>query len=186
MKHKRTRKPDNFTDPHAVGSTTLDAIHHATKPLDKIATDMERKWGVDRLPSLVSPETAAKFGSAKARLDASLDGSNVDEAVKRLSVMVRAWKALDEEAERNHEPLVADVWTVIDDCGEMRTIARSTADATKYIREGGKGKVYSTQEVVRILDSWEKQNDLTNVIKAEFPGSEIVSIKETLDDELDF
>jgi len=37
-KKKQVRKPDHFTDPHAVGNTTIDAIWHAIQPLDEIAT----------------------------------------------------------------------------------------------------------------------------------------------------
>jgi hypothetical protein len=38
--------------------------------LDRMAREMDRKWVVDRLPDLVSPEMAAKYGSAMGRLNA--------------------------------------------------------------------------------------------------------------------
>ena len=56
MAHKiNRRRPDplmqrdGYTDPVAEG------IHHSIKPLDRLAVEMELKWGCDRLAGLVSP-----------------------------------------------------------------------------------------------------------------------------------
>ena len=46
-----------------------DYIAGAVKPVDAVAKEMETIWGRGRLQELVSPETAALFESAKAKLD---------------------------------------------------------------------------------------------------------------------
>ena len=72
-------RPDVFTDPKVYGDAIADAIHHALLPLDRAASKMELKWGCERLPSLVSPATAALFGSAKAKLDAAIQANDPQE-----------------------------------------------------------------------------------------------------------
>ncbi len=56
---------------------------------------MEIKWGCDRLPGLVAPQTAAKFGSAKAKLDAAIELNVAADVARTASVMLRGWAALD-------------------------------------------------------------------------------------------
>ena len=53
------------------------ACDFALGPFDTAARDTERKWGINRLEGLVSPETAAKYGSAIGKLNAAL-GTNED------------------------------------------------------------------------------------------------------------
>ena len=53
--------------------TSIDpAMNAALAPLDRIAADMERTWGVDRLIGLVSPDTAHRFAQAKRKLDLAI------------------------------------------------------------------------------------------------------------------
>lgn len=61
---------------------------------------MDLKWGIDRLPELVSPETAAKYGSAFDKLNAAITAQDADEIVARVGVCIRGMAAMDAEAER--------------------------------------------------------------------------------------
>ena len=92
------RRPDIFTDSEAHGDSVADAIHHALLPLDRAASEMEMKWGCERLPSLVSPETASLFGSAKAKLDAAIQVNDPQEVVRRAAVMIKGWSKMDSES----------------------------------------------------------------------------------------
>lgn len=67
--------------------------------LDELANRMERKWGIDRLPRLVSQATADKFAAAQARYRNETEGYCTDERRGVLEAMMeRAWAALDAEA----------------------------------------------------------------------------------------
>ncbi len=70
----------------------------ALAPLDKLARRMEEKWGVARLPSLVDPELAARFGRAQDKLNEAIRLNDPMEIARRVSVMMRGWEALDAAA----------------------------------------------------------------------------------------
>ena len=43
---------------------------YALAPFDRRFREMDKKWGCDKLPELVSAETAAKWGSTMEKLNA--------------------------------------------------------------------------------------------------------------------
>lgn len=175
-KTKRT-KPDEFMAPDLYCNSVADGIHYAIMPLDKIATDLDMKWGVDRLPSLVSSQTAALFGSAKAKLDAAIQSNIPADVVARVEIMIRGWEKLDAEAtERGHQPLSLDIWTYSTPDGFKIAVARSDADAIKGIREDDRlagCAVYSLSEIALIMSSHSKS--LVNSAKKMFPESRVES-----------
>jgi hypothetical protein len=127
------RRPDAITERDGYTDPIADGIHHAIKPLDKMATDMELKWGCDRLPSLVSPAMAAKFGSAKAKLDQAIELNGPAEVVHAVGVMLRGWAALDAEATKaGHKPLPGTVWCHATDGGFKFAIAQGNAEVCDY------------------------------------------------------
>jgi hypothetical protein len=185
----KRQKPDHILNRESVGDSIADAIHHAVMPLDKIASDAEMKWGCDRLPELVSPELASRFGSAKAKLDAAIIANDPQDVTHRADVLARGWSAMDLEAsERGHQPLLPNIWSHTTRDGFKCAVARSDADAIKAIRtmpEFEGVAVYSLEEVGRILEA----NTLLNVVKARFPASVVEEIRPKrarLDDEIPF
>ena len=73
-------------------------IMAALAPLDKLAREMELKWGCGRLTSLVDPELAARFGRAQDKLNEAIRLNDATEIARRVSVMMRGWEALDQAA----------------------------------------------------------------------------------------
>lgn len=67
-------------------------------PFDRLYRQMDEKWGVDRLIELVSPETAARFGSAYDKMNAAILAQDPEETVKRVGVCMRGLQAMDQEA----------------------------------------------------------------------------------------
>ena len=65
----RQKLEDRLISPSAASPNEV-ACDLALGSLDRVAREMDRKWGVDRLPDLVSPEMAAKYGSAMGKLNA--------------------------------------------------------------------------------------------------------------------
>lgn len=148
--------PDALTGQSHYGDVIADTIHYAIRPLDEVATRLEIKWGCERLPGLVSPETAARFGAAKARLDRAIMDNDGPEVVKRAAVLLRGWEALDAEAaRRSHQPLQPHVWSHTTDAGFRFAVAQGNADALKALRVSNALRgvaVYSLDEIGRILE----------------------------------
>ena len=185
----KRRRPDHILDRGGVGDSIAEAIHHAIMPLDRIATDAETKWGCDRLPELVSPAMASRFGSAKAKLDAAIVANDPQEVVHRAAVLAKGWAAMDTEAVKlGNKALAPDIWSHTTDAGFKCAIARSDADALKAIRtmpEFEGVAVYSLEEVGRILEA----STLLNVVKDNFPDATVAEIRpkrRKLDDEIPF
>jgi hypothetical protein len=170
-------RADRLTNPDFIGSIAYEKIYAAIQPVDGIAHEMENKWGVGRLLKLVSVETAAKFGTAKAKLDQAINEDEHQAVEKKASVMVRAWKALDDEATKlGHKPIEAAAMVATDDQGNSFTVVASLAEATHLAKQGVEGHIYNLPEIARILYKWESKTGLGRA-KDLFPGSEIVGIR---------
>ncbi len=181
------RRPDAIAERDGYTDPIADGIHHAIKPLDKMATDMELKWGCDRLPSLVSPAMAAKFGSAKAKLDQAIELNGPAEVVHAVGVMLRGWAALDAEATKaGHKPLPGTVWCHATDGGFKFAIAQGNAEALKAAKtrnDLGGATIYSLDEIGRLLEA--DAYALVNAAKKAFPGATVTNINATKIDEDD-
>ena len=173
------RKPDALTQRDGYTDPIAEGVHASIKPLDRIATEMEIKWGCDRLVSLVSPQTAAKFGAAKAKLDAAIESNVAADVAKTAGVMSRGWAALDAEATKGgHKPLEPHIWSHTTAAGFRFAVAQGNADALKALNmdpdlEGV--AVYSLDEIGRLLES--KSMSLVNAAKERFPGATVKSVR---------
>lgn len=191
--YKRFQKPDRISNPASISSVEDEAIYHALRPLDLVAVEMENRWGVDRLAGLVDPDTAAKFGRAKARLDGAIDSRDPDAVAKRAGVMIRAWQALDKTAAESGAKQVSKKLRILrDDEGRAFGIAVDEATATAAVRSGDypRTSIWSLNEVVRVLGAHEMA--LAVQVKETFPGATVGAVgavrieRGPLDDELPF
>jgi hypothetical protein len=183
-------KPDIFTATARHADPVADAIYHSLLPLDRIATEMELKWGCERLASLVSPNTASRFGSAKAKLDAAIMANDPTLSARRASVLAKGWRAMDVEATQSgHRALSPDIWSHTTQEGFKMAVARSTGDAIKAIKVDDRlqgVRVYSIEEIGRILQI--DSNALVNAAKEHFPDAVVTKVarKGSLTDEIPF
>lgn len=93
---KRQRKGDRLMSPDARADEI--ACDHALAPFDRLAAAMEQKWGIDKLPELVSPATAEKFGVTMANLNAALAASVPADVVACAESGIRGLNYMDAEA----------------------------------------------------------------------------------------
>ena len=182
VKSKR-KPPDAITNFEHYGNEKSEAIYHALKPLDAMASQMEMRWGFDRLPGLVSVETASKFGKAKAKLDQQIELDDVQGVEQRASVMLRAWVALDAEAKKlNAKQIDPDVWLAESDNGIKYGFVKSNADAHKVAPELSGVRVFNLDEVVRLIE-----HKFVGGVKDVFPSASVQSIKKRYgNDEIPF
>lgn len=152
-----------------------EAVSEALKPLDRVAVEMEAKWGVGRLPRLVSPELAALFGSAKAKLDQAIQANDAAEAAKRAAVLIRGWQKLDQAAtEAGADELPLRTIGANND-GRAYVIVWDRADVSHAAKVSG----VSPENVVTVhelLTAYEVLKGRIAGVKQAFPGAEVVRV----------
>ena len=72
--------------------------YEALKPLDKVAAELEAKWGIEHLQSLVSPDLAMRFERARQQLDDALETDDPELTAQKAAALIRGWRALDKAA----------------------------------------------------------------------------------------
>jgi len=184
---RRQKHGDRLLSPDA--SKPQVECDHAIAPLDRLARKMDQKWGVDRLPELVSPETARRYGSAMAKLNAAITSEDPNECLKRAQVCMRGlggFTVHGGEAGEQPSPLLAEY----DLDGFHFGIVEEISDWTAIEQQRPGLKLFSLREIAIILKHT-ADNPLIREVKANFPMAEIASIKKRAeakehDDELPF
>ncbi len=148
----------------------------AIERLDEVAHQMERKWGVGRLPRLVSVDVAERFWSQLRKLNAAItDGSPADQEVEA-GRMVNAWVALDGLAEAaGAEHASAKYLTALMSDGRLLAISGASEGMQDFIKQNqGQGAVvWMMDEIVRVLEGF----DLVNQTKHLFDGARVEAVK---------
>ncbi len=171
-----------------VPEDVVAAIEEAVKPLDRVAVEMEGKWGAGRLARLVSPATAARFGAAREKLDAAIRENDADAVAHRAAVVIRGWQALDAEATANGaDALPPKTWSVKDDDGRDYTLVLDRADVHLVASLSDAPERVVT--VSELLVAWRALRDRASgveAVKRQWPGATIERLDETRGDELEF
>jgi hypothetical protein len=180
---RREKKSDRLICPGATSSEI--ACDYAIAPFDRVALDMERRWGVDRLPELVTPALAAKYGAAMAYLNDCINQGDAEGCAAAAANCIKGLAAMDAEARSlGHKPAPAEVWLYELD-GHRFGIIRETGDWTT-LQESHPGlTLYSLREVAIALQSYKSALPKIEAIKAAFPGAEITAVRSKLAEELD-
>ena len=136
--------------------------------LDQVAVDMESKWGVDRLPRLVSPDMAKKFYGQRDKLNEHIEtGGNV---TRHAEAMIRAWQALDAEATRiGAKPMDPKI---IEARHGDHVIAITQTDYDAHFAAGRYVEVWAADEVARIITT---SAEVVSAIKQTFPGATVTA-----------
>lgn len=145
-----------------------------TPQLDETAHALEMKWGVDRLPRLVTPETAARFGYYRDKLNAAIE-AGADNVAELAGIVERGWLAMDKEATaRGCFPLPPACFSVkVDD--HIVEIAQDQAHATALIwwakNEGRTVAVWTLEEVATVLRLY----GIAHAAKEVWPGARVTT-----------
>jgi len=174
------KKADRLLTPGADRTPEQIRCDYAVAPLDQRAREMDRKWGVDRLPELVSPETAQRFGSAMAKLNAAIDADHPDECLTRAKVVMRGFEAMDAEAEAAGAPKASshvieaeiDGWHfgILPDPQHWPAVAEARPDLT----------LFTMREIATLLRTAQMHHPMIEAAK-KIGGAEIINIKPRLD-----
>ena len=184
---KRQKKSDIILH----GNQSKDAImcDYALGPVDRMANQMDQKWGIDRLPELVSVGLAQKYGRQVGLMNEAVADNDVERTRKKAEQVIKGMIAMDAEAERaGAEKASTDVWEVEVD-GEVFGIMKD-GRAWKQIKEQRPELELMTLREVALAYRWFRENwmgELEKAAKQSFPGAEMIDIKgKTFDDPIPF
>jgi hypothetical protein len=159
----------------------------ALAPFDAAVREMDRKYGIDRLPELVSVESAAKWGKAMAGLNSAIDAHDPDKVKFWVEVCLRGLASMDAEAVALGRP-VSDpmIWEHEYEGTIFGIIADGREWPAAYAKRPGIA-IHTLREVAVALH--EHRNGLVNAVKLAFPGAEVKQVrrpKADLEDDFDF
>lgn len=164
-------------------------IQSALIEYDKGVSQIEREWGFERLPELVSPELRERFENQMDRLDAAIAADDADAVETQSGGALRAYQALAEEARAlGHAPLSGDHYATQTPDGRAFCIAPTPQEAARVRAERPNAIVYCAREIAAIVALFE-DGELVQAVKEAFPGATIAAIVdkgEVLDDEIPF
>lgn len=95
---QRKKRGDRLLNPDA--NAAQIECDYGVAPLDRAATEMDIKWGIDRLPELVSVEMATRYGAAMAHLNDCIQKELPAETAAAAQNCIRGLHAMNAEAEQ--------------------------------------------------------------------------------------
>jgi hypothetical protein len=151
-----------------------DPMTFAIAPIDQAFRASEAKWGVDRLPALVSSATLANYRKGWTAYRTAIDDNDHAAVTAIQPKMIHALAVMDREATANgHAPLAVDAWETPLADGHVLAIVRTNPEAHALATSaaGRAMTVYSLAEIARIIDHYH----MATAIKREFTGATIRS-----------
>lgn len=162
---------------------------YALAPFDRMAAEMDRKWGVDRLVELVSPEMAERYGSAMAKLNAAIDAADPEQVSLRANVCMRGMQAMDQAAtESGAEPASQDVWLVQAD-GREFGLLRDARAWPAVQKKHPNLRLISEREMILAIEMYQQSltGKMIETVTDSFPNADVIKIPNSnLEDELPF
>jgi hypothetical protein len=162
-----------------------DALHK----YDDVVSEVEGRWGVDRLVWLVGGDLRDRFEQQMDRLNAAID--KCDPSIEHeVDVTLRGVAALEAAAiAAGAKPLSGDYVEGRMPDGRVIAITATGYEAGKVKRDNREMVVYSADEIGRIIEGLNKEAPVVDAIKNAFAGAEVQSVKPVkydLDDEIPF
>ena len=169
-----TKSTDRFSGREARKIFDTVTISSIISGFDKIAIEMERKWGIDRLRLLVPDDDREKFDRQAANFDAAINSSDISETRLHAEAMKRAWQALDKIADTaGAETLKPDVWEIrLPSSGDVVAFVRTEAEAHQLAREGQ--EAYTAADIATAIEGL---GETSRHIKRMWPGAKVERVE---------
>lgn len=175
LKAKRPPRHDAVVSP--ADSIEQAAAMEAVAAVDRVAAELEREWGIGRLPTLVDSETAAKFGQRVFQMDEAIFKRDWQAVQEVAPMLAKGWKVLDLLARKaGHEPGdPAACWSVRSDAGLCYQIwpDDGAASAAAIAAKGGEIKHIGVQELLRVFEAF----PTVDALRDAFPGATVTAAK---------
>jgi hypothetical protein len=168
---RRERKADRLMSPDATKAQI--ECDYAIAPMDRLALEMDRKWGIDRLPELVTPEMATRYGQAMAHMNECIRLGDPAKCVAAANNCIRGLHAMDAEATKLGKQPASGAYTeydldgwkigILHDDAEWRTAEAARPDL----------QFFSLREAAIALKTKIDTPPIA-AVKAAFPGARVV------------
>lgn len=169
---QRHRKEDRLI--HSGASAQEVVCDMATGPFDRAAREADLRWGVDRLPELVAPETAARWGVAMANLNAAIEANDPELVVARVNACLRGFSAMDKEATAaGHQPIPPQAQEIEVD-GVLCAVLWNDAAWPVYAALRPGVRTYTPREVANALAAY---GQTVAAIKDTFVGATVSAVR---------
>jgi len=191
--NKSKGKPNHKTV-HGVPTSRLDAPEwQATvgtyisgreelDDLDMLAIEMEAKWGADRLRLLVDKELREKFDRQRYLVNQAIWHGDLESVRREARRMMAAWRVLDKAADAAGKPArPPEVWEAVTPRGTVVAVVRSDADARLVDPAGRKARVYTMEEIARLIEEF----PAIAKVKDAYPGATVTRVGTYVADPLD-
>lgn len=177
---RRQRKGDRLTNPDSTAAEI--ECDYALAPMDRLATEMEMRWGIDQLPALVAPATAQKYGAAIAHLNACIESRDPAKTRAAAENCIRGLTAMDAEAKvSGHQPAQGKFLEY-----ELPEVDGSPPFRFAILEDGNEWMVakdkrpdlrfYTMREIAVALQHYDSRFAIGEV-KDYFPGARVTKIK---------
>ncbi|MGB0410189.1 MAG: hypothetical protein ACPGFA_01265 [Pikeienuella sp.] len=175
-RHKRPPKFDTLTSPEVRGD--YNRVAYAMAPFNRVSHEMDQKWGIDRLPELVSPDLANRFGDSMTRLTDAIVAVDVDGVLSWSGDCIKGFAALDAEAERTGQPK-ADlaVWEIEID-GQRIGVMRDDRSWQSIQAARPDLKLITLREAAIAVLAYDLTGEVVTATKTAFPDAKVTAITE--------
>ncbi len=158
----------------------------AIDTLDLVALECERKFGADRLRTLVDEDLRTKFDRQRKLTTDAITNGELADVLRETRRMITAWRTLDKVASENPSNfLPPSVWEIALEGGSVAQIVRESnmagLQAAENVQQGRKVAVYTLEEVGRILSKFPSLYQ----IKDYFAGATVTAIRQNVGDPWD-
>lgn len=174
------------------GATDVEVrCDYAVGPLDAVAIEMDSTWGVDVLPTLVTPALAERYGAAVAHLNACILANDPVGTTAAADNCIRGLRRMDAEARAaGHVPSPPECW-IIEANGKRFGFVKDVAQAARAEAAYPGVEVFTLRQAAVALRP--ALFGLVDAVKTAFPGAEIVATRpapsplaKSLDDEIPY
>lgn len=185
MKGKVTKPSKQFYAPSEVAMRRMqDALHR----YDDRVSEVERKWGVDRLIWVVGGGLRDRFEKQMDLLNEAID--KMQDVEHQVDVTLRGVAALEQAAiAAGVQPLSGDWVEGRMPDGKVLAIVPNDYEVSRVKRDNREMVVYSVNEIGRLLADWDA-NKTVEAVKDAFHGATVEKVKtrteEELNDEIPF
>lgn len=150
----------------------------AVAPFDRAVHEADRKWGIDVLPSLVTPQMAEKYGGAVAYLNSALKENDPEKVANAAANCVKGIQAMEVMAiNSGHAPKSTEVWEF--EIDGMKFGIMQDGNKWPQAKADHPGlQLFTPREIaIALRDLQGSVYREVAAIKDAFPGAEIVEVR---------
>ena len=176
----RVRKPtkQHYAPSQGAMRRQQDALHR----YDDRVSEVERKWGVDRLIWVVGGDLRDRFEAQMDKLNAAID--RMEDVEHQVDVTLRGVAALEQAAiAAGVQPLKGEWIEGKMPDGRVLAIVPNDYEVSRVKRDNREMVVYSVDEIGRLLAAWD-EGKTVDAVKDVFPGATVEKVKTRLEKEL--